>query len=56
MNRLSTTLFSGLALEHIGDLSSEADQVVPGLMLGGLPISGDDGADERRARVPHEPR
>jgi len=45
-----------LALEHIGYLLSEPDEVLPGLMLGGLPIPGDDGVDERRARVPHEPR
>src|SRR5476649_1392330 len=56
VNRLSTTLFLGLALQRIGNLSSEADQIPPGLMLGALPVARDDGVDERRTRVPHEAR
>lgn len=53
---LSVTLFLGLAFEHIGDLASEADQVLSGRMLGGLPVFGDDRVEECRARPPHEPR
>ena len=56
MAPLSTTLFLGLALERICNLSSEADQIPPGRMLGALPVASDDGVDERCARVPHEAR